>query len=372
MLIIKTNKETLLRPVQIVSGVIEQRNTLPILSNILIHNDAKNIYFLGTDIGIQIKTSTINNQLKDKECSFTVAGKKFFDILRALPSDSEIALSIQESHLKIKAGKSIFNLQTLPAKDFPKFPEDTEPQTKITIQQQQFKNLLRVVYLAIAQHDLRYYLNGLLLRVEDDRLIAIATDTHRLGYNSINLEQSNEKTEILIPRKTILELNKLLHDNEDPITIEFFKNRIRFTFSDIILSSKIIDGNCPDYSRAIPTDHKKIFEINRLNFLHALQRVSILANINDNFREVRLILSNGILQIICKNIEQEDALEELPIQYDYEENIDINFNISYLLDLLNNVNCETIQCAFKDSNKSVLITIPGNEEFKYVVMPMRI
>lgn len=372
MLIIKSNRDTLLKPVQIVSGVIEQRNTFPILSNILIFNEAGKIFFLGTDIGIQIKTSTVNNQSKDQRNSITVPGKKIFDILRALPSDIEVTLLMRENHLQIKAGKSIFNLQTLPAKDFPEFPEDTELQTKITLQQQQLKNLLRVVHLAIAQQDLRYYLNGLLLRVDDHRLIAIATDTHRLGYNAINLEKTNEKTETLIPRKTILELNKLLNDNEDPITIEFFKNRIRFIFSDIILSSKIIDGDRPDYNRAIPTDHKKIVEIDRLIFLQALQRVSILANLNDKFREVRLILSNGKLQIICKNIEQEDALEELTIEYDYEENIDSNFNISYLLDLLNNINCEKIQCAFKDSNRSVLITIPGNEEFKYVVMPMRI
>lgn len=371
MLYIKTTRDKLLKPLQIVSGIIEQRSTLPILSNVLIQKDQERIHFVGTDFSIQIKTSIENHEPSDKIYSITVPAKKFLDILRALPSNIEVSLVIQDSRLQIKAGKSNFNLQTLPAVDFPEFHEGSDLEAKITIQQEQLKNLLRIVHLAIAQHDLRYFLKGLLLRVENTHLIAIATDTHRLGYNIINLEQVNDKTEILIPRKTIIELIKLLNDNDEPVTIEFFKNRIRFTFSDIILASKLIDGNCPDYSRAIPTDHTIQVELDRLEFLQALQRASILANLNDSFREVRLVLSNGTLQIFCKNIEQEDALEEIAIQYDYEEKIDTNFNITYLLDLLNNVSCETIQCAFKDSNKSVLITIPGNEDFRYVVMPMR-
>lgn len=371
MLFIKSTRDKLLKPLQIVSGIIEQRNTLPILSNVLIQKAQEQIYFLGTDFGIQIKTSTVIDPPSSEKNSITVPAKKFQDILRALSSDIEVTLVIQDNRLQIKAGKSNFNLQILPAEDFPEFHEGNEIESKITLQQKQLKNLFRIVHLAIAQHDLRYYLKGLLLRVDGTHLIAIATDTHRLGYNTVNLDQINNNKEILIPRKTIIELNKLLNDTDEPVTIEFFKNRIRFTFSDIILASKLIDGNCPDYSRAIPTDHTIRVELNRLEFLQALQRASILANLNENFRDVRLILSNGTLQIICKNIEQEDALEEIAIQYNYEDKIDTNFNISYLLDLLNNVDCETIQCAFKDSNKSVLITIPGNEDFRYVVMPMR-
>ena len=371
MLFIKSNRDNLLKPLQIVTGIIEQRNTLPILSNVLIQKNQEKIFFIGTDLGIQIKTSITNNQQNQEESSITVHGKKFLDILRVLPSDIEILLLVQDNRLQIKAGKSNFNIQILPAEDFPEFHEDIELITKITLEQKQLKNLLRVVHLAIAQQDLRYYLNGLLLQI-GTHLSAIATDTHRLGYNTIDLEQVNDKTETIIPRKTIQELNKLLSENDNPVTIEFFKNRIRFTFADIILVSKLIDGNCPDYSRAIPTNQTIQVELNRLEFLQALQRVSILANLNENFREVRLILSTGTLQIICKNIEQENATEEITIQYDYEEKIDINFNITYLLDILNNVSCETIQCAFKDSNSSVLITVPDDKAFKYVVMPMRI
>jgi DNA polymerase III subunit beta len=372
MLFIKSTRDKLLKPLQIVSGIIEQRNALPILSNVLIHKNQEKIHFLGTDFGIQIKTSAVNHPPSDEENSITVPGKKFQDILRSLPSDIEVSLVIKDNRLQIKAGKSNFNLQTLPAEDFPEFHEGNELLAKVSLSQKQLKNLLHIVHLAIAQQDLRYYLKGLLLRVEDSYLTAIATDTHRLGYNTVELQEVNDKTEALIPRKTIVELNKLLNDNDESVTIEFFNNRIRFTFSNVILASKLIDGNCPDYSRAIPTDHTIRVELDRLQFLQALQRVSILANQNENFRDVRLILSNGILQITCKNIEQEDALEELEIQYDYKEKIDINFNITYLLELLNNTSCETIQCAYKDSNNSVLITIPGNKEFRYVVMPMRI
>lgn len=372
MLFIKSTRDKLLKPLQIVTGIIEQRTSQPILSYVLIQKDQEKIYFLSTDFGIEIKTSAVINQHSNNEKkSITVPGKKFQDILRALPADIEVSLALQDNRLQIKAGKSNFNLQILPAEDFPKFHDSTEIESKITLQEKQLKNLLRIVHLAIAQHDLRYFLKGLLLRINGSQLIAIATDTHRLGYNTTNLENVSNNTEILIPRKTILELNKLLTDTDEPVTIDFFKNRIRFIFSDIILVSKLIDGSCPDYSRAIPTDHTIRVELNRLEFLQALQRASILANQRDNFRDVRLILSKGTMQIICRNIEQEDALEEIAIQYNYEETIDTNFNISYLLDLLNNVNCETIQCAFKDSNKSVLITIPGNEDFRYVVMPMR-
>ncbi|MDP1558325.1 MAG: DNA polymerase III subunit beta [Nitrosomonas sp.] len=371
MILIKTNRDTLLKPLQIVTGIVERRHTLPILSNVLIKQDKDKVSFLATDLEIQIETSTKDFQPSDQTYSITVSAKKFQDILRAFPADLEVTLLLQDSRLQIKIGKSSFNLQVLPAEDFPKIAEETAPETKITIQQKELKTLLHHVQFAIAQQDIRYYLNGLLLLIEKTSLKAVATDGHRLSYMAINLDKSKDKKEIILPRKTVLELSKQLNDNEDPVTIEFFQNKIRFTFADIVMISKVIDGKFPDYNRVIPTENFRKFDLDRLTFLQALQRVSILSNLNEKFRGVRFVITNGILRILCKNNEQEEAQEELEIQYNDEE-IDISFNITYLLDLLNNLNCKTIQCAFKDANNSVLITTLENEEFKYIVMPMRI
>lgn len=371
MILIKTKRDTLLKPLQIVTGIVERRHTLPILSNVLIQNKDNKLSFLATDSEIQIETSKEITESKEKNYSFTVSAKKFQDILRTLPTEKEVTLNLQENRLQVKSGKSAFNLQILPAEDFPKISEDTELEVTITVQQKELKNLLHHVQYAIAQQDIRYYLNGLLLLIEDTSLKGIATDGHRLGYMAINLDKNYEKKEIILPRKTILELEKQLCHEEDPITIEIYKNKVRFVFSDIVIISKVIDGKFPDYKRVVPTDNTKQFGLDRLLFLQALQRVSILSNNNEQFRGVRFVISSGILQVICKNNEQEEATEELDIEYD-DELIDISFNITYLLELLNNLACNTIQCAFKDANSSMLITYQEDEDFKYIVMPMRI
>ncbi len=371
MILIKTDKDTLLKPLQIVTGVVERRHTLPILSNVLIQQVEEKLSFLATDLEIQIETIKKISQSKTHNYALTVSAKKFQDILRTLPTDSEVTLNRKDNHLQVKAGKSSFNLQILPPEDFPKILEDTEPENIITVQQKGLKNLLHHVQFAIAQQDIRYYLNGLLLLIEEKSLKAVATDGHRLSYMAIDLDKEYEKKEIILPRKTVLELEKQLSDDEEPITIEIYKNKVRFIFSDIVLISKVIDGKFPDYKRVIPTNNTKTFELDRLVILQALQRVSILSNVNEKFKGVRFVIDNGVLQVICKNNEQEEALEEVEIEYD-DESIDISFNITYLLDLLNNLTCNTIQCAFKDVNNSILITNQENDDFKYIVMPMRI
>ena len=371
MLLIKTNRDTLLKPLQTVTGIVERRQTLPILSNVLIQQDKNNISFLTTDLEIQIKTATRKDSSSHQNFSLTVSAKKLQDILRSLSSDVEIALTRQDDHLQVKSGKSSFNLQILPAEDFPEIIEDLKSDISITLKQNELKHLLHHVQFSVAQQDIRYYLNGLLLLIENKQLIGVGTDGHRLAYIATNLDKTQIKQEMILPRKAVFELTKLLNDSEDPVNIEYFQNRVRFSFSDIILTSKIIDGKFPDYNRVIPTKNTKLFEIERLTFLHALQRVSILSTQSEKFRGVRLIISKEKLCIICKNNEQEEAQEELEIKYD-NETIDTSLNITYLLDLLNNVDTETVQCAFENANSSVLITVPGNKEFKYIVMPMRI
>jgi DNA polymerase-3 subunit beta len=370
MKLIQTNKEALLKPLQTITGIVERRHTLPILSNVLIERKDKEILCIATDLEIQITASTKDSvTTKEQICSITVAAKKLQDILRALPDKAEITLEVEENRLLVKAGKSRFNLQTLPVEDFPKLPENKELLEKITIQQGELKNLLLLVQYAMAQQDIRYYLNGLLLVMEENCLKAIATDGHRLGFALIPLKTLKEKKEIILPRKVVLELTKQLNDNEEPVTIEILKKQVRFTFSNVVLVSKVVDGKFPDYNRVIPSGYQKQIEVNRLLFLETLQRASILSN--EKFRGVRLILTAKNLRIVCSNSEQEEAQEELEVKYEGEA-LDIGFNITYLLDVLNNLTNETVLCSFGDANSSALITIPNNDNFKYVVMPMRI
>ena len=370
MKLIQTDKETLLKPLQTITGIVERRHTLPILSNVLIERKNEKLLCIATDLEIQITTTTENNSsTKEQPCSVTVGAKKLQDILRALPDKTKITLEIEENKLLVTGGKSRFNLQTLPTEDFPKLPENTEVQDKITIKQGELKKLLLLVQYAMAQQDIRYYLNGLLLVKEENNLKAVATDGHRLGFAFLPLETKQEKKEIILPRKAVIELTKQLNESEDPVTIELLKNQIRFTFSNVVLVSKLVDGKFPDYNRVIPSGHEKQIEVNRILLLQTLQRASILSN--EKFRGVRLILTTGNLRIVCSNNEQEEAQEELEVNYKGEA-LDIGFNISYLLDVLNNLTCETVQCSFGDANSSALITIPNNDNFKYVVMPMRI
>lgn len=371
MLLIKTNKDTLLKPLQTVTGIVERRQTLPILSNVLIQQNQEKTTFLTTDLEIQIKTATAHDASSPQNFSLTVAAKKLQDILRSLATDAEVTLTRKDDHLQVKSGHSAFNLQILPAEDFPEITEESTSERVVTLRQKDLKNLLHHVQFAVAQQDIRYYLNGLLLLIEQKHLIGVGTDGHRLAYIATSLEEAHEKQEVILPRKAVFELSKLLNDSDDPIEIDYFQNKIRFSFSDIVLTSKVIDGKFPDYNRVIPSNNTKHFEINRLIFLQALQRVSILSNQSEKFRGVRLIINPNTLRIVCKNNEQEEAQEELEIGYQ-DEPIDISLNITYLLDLLNNVDSETVQCAFESANSSVLITIPGNAEFKYIVMPMRI
>lgn len=369
MKLIQADKDILLKPLQTVTGIVERRHTLPILSNVLIERKNDEISFIATDLEIQITTSTRDSNTVTEGHSVTVAAKKLQDILRALPDKTEVTLETKENRLQGKAGKSRFSLQTLPVEDFPKFPENTESQAKITVKQKELKHLLFLVQYAMAQQDIRYYLNGLLLLMEENHLKAVATDGHRLAFALLALETPQEKREVILPRKVVLELAKQLNDSDEPITVEILQNQIRFSFSNVILISKVVDGKFPDYNRVIPVAHQKQIDINRLLLLQTLQRASILSN--EKFRGVRLILTTGNLRIVCNNAEQEEAEEELEVQYDGEA-LDIGFNVTYLLDVLNNLTSETVRCSFGDANSSALITIPGNEDFKYVVMPMRI
>jgi len=359
----------LLKPLLAVSGIVEKRHTLPILANVLLEGIDAQLRLLATDLEIQVSTFFRSLGKDTENYRLTVSARKLLDILKALPDQAEIVIEAQNNRVLVRSGKSRFSLQILPAEDFPVHAETIATATPIRISQKSLKSLLLLVQYAMAQQDIRYYLNGMLLVVEGNNLRAVATDGHRLAYACAVLQQTGESREVILPRKAVQELVKLLNNSEDEVSIELAPNQAKFQFGEIVLITKVVDGKFPDYVRVIPTNYQKHFLIEREVLQQALQRVAILSN--EKFRGVRWTLSEGLLRITCTNTEQEEAFEEIDIDYRGEA-LDIGFNVMYLLDVLNNISTEKVTCSFGDANSSVLITIAEEGDFRYVVMPMRI
>jgi DNA polymerase III subunit beta len=368
MVLVKAKRDEILEPLSAVSGIIERRHTLPILSNVLIDRGADSLSFLATDIEIQI-TAGSGLQSSGEAKAVTVGARKLLDILRALPEGAEVTLQQQDKRLLVKAGKSRFSLQTLPAEDFPRLAIPAGDSARFALEQKALRRLLGLVQYAMAQQDIRYYLNGLLVVVEDRQLKLVATDGHRLAFAALGLDADLPRQEVIVPRKTVLELSKLLTDSGDEVKIELSSAQAAFSFGSIELVSKLVDGKFPDYTRVIPTQHKNRLHTEREPLRQALQRAAILSN--EKFRGVRWVLADGSLKIVSSNAEQEEAHEELEVKYSGDA-LDIGFNVNYLLDVLNNVPGSEIECAFGDSASSALISYAAEKDFKYVVMPMRI
>ena len=364
---IKINRETLLKPLTNVTGIVERRHTLPILSNLLLEAKNNNVQLTATDLEMQI---SLNFESKfNGELSTTISAKKLLDICRSLPEAVDIDMVSSDSRITVKAGKSRFNLQTLPAADYPVMSKVASAGVSINISQLELKKLLKQVEFAMAQQDIRYYLNGLLLEVNENNLNLVGTDGHRLSFTSTKLAQTYDKTEVILPRKTVVELIKLLDDSPDEVMIEISAGQVNFAFNEVRLISKVIDGKFPDYHRVIPTGHQNTFSVNRMMILTAMQRASILSN--EKYRGIRMVLSDNNLKLISTNTEQEEAEEELEVDYK-KDALDIGFNVTYLIDVLNNTQQENVNFSFADANSSCLITVPGDDNYKYVVMPMRI
>lgn len=371
MQLLNIKRDALLKPLQAVIGIVERRHTLPILSNVLIEKSQHQLTLMATDLEIQI-SSIISCDDPNQEFSITVSAKKLQDICRAFNEDTFFSFDKEDGRIQVKTGKSNFNLQTLPAEDFPRIVALTDCKRSITIPQKILRKLLDQVQYAMAQQDIRYYLNGLLLITEPNKIKVVTTDGHRLAMVTLDMPQLAEVTdiqEVILPRKSVIELIKLLNDSDDEVNIEIGQNQAKFSFSNIVMISKIIEGKFPDYNKVIPINYQNNITIERTSLLQALQRVAILSN--EKFSGVRMVLTQNCLRILCSNTEQEEAQEELEISYDGIP-LDIGFNIKYLLDVLINLNNEKVTCSFGDVNSSGLITVPNDDNFKYVVMPMRI
>ncbi len=360
-------RDALLKPLQAVSGIVERRHTLPILANVLLEQVDGRLYVTATDLEMQI---TAHSDLVGKEPqATTVAARKLQDLLRALPDDAQLTIDGTANRMTLRAGRSRFNLQALPAADYPRIGVGQEQVQALTLPQREFRGLLKSAEFAMAQQDIRYYLNGMLLVIAKGSLQAVATDGHRLSWASIAIPGDYQRQEVILPRKTVLELSKLLADVDDPLTLDILANQVRFRFANIELVSKVVDGKFPDYNRVIPTTNSKRIAFDRAQLLAALQRAAILSN--EKFRGVRLVLGNDQLKIICTNSEQEEAEEELEIAYKGDP-LDVGFNVNYLLDVLQNLAMDRVEVAFGDANSSALVTVPERDDYKYVVMPMRI
>ena len=368
MIVLKATQDKFLSVLQSVAGIVERRHTLPILANVLIRKTGAQLQLTTSDLEIQIRTTAeLDGDAGD--FSTTVGARKLIDILRSMPSDQTVSLESAQSKLILKGGKSRFTLQTLPAEDFPLVQEAASFGPMFSVPQKVLKELLNQVSFAMAVHDIRYYLNGILFVAEGKQLSLVATDGHRLAFSSAMLDVEVPKQEVILPRKTVLEMQRLLSDKEGAIQMQFAGNQAKFSFEGMEFVTKLVEGKFPDYNRVIPKNHKNIITLGRVPLLACLQRTAILTS--EKFKGVRLNIEPGTLRVASNNAEQEEAVDELDIDYG-GESIEIGFNVTYLIDALANMDQDMVKIELADSNSSALLTIPDNAAFKYVVMPMRI
>jgi DNA polymerase-3 subunit beta len=368
MIVLKATQDKVLSVLQSVAGIVERRHTLPILANVLIRKTGSALQLTTSDLEIQIRTTA---ELDGDAGNFTmtVGARKLIDILRTMPSDQTVSLESNQNKLILKGGKSRFTLQSLPAEDFPLVQEAANFGPSFSVPQKTLKELLHQVSFAMAVHDIRYYLNGILFVAEGKQLSLVATDGHRLAFSSATLDVEVPRQEVILPRKTVLEMQRLLSDKEGAIEMQFAGNQAKFTFDGMEFVTKLVEGKFPDYNRVIPKNHKNTITMGRTALLATLQRTAILTS--EKFKGVRLNLEPGVLRVASSNAEQEEAVDELEIDYNGDA-IEIGFNVTYLIDALTNMDQDMVQVDLADSNSSALITIPENTTFKYVVMPMRI
>lgn len=361
------NRNELLTPLQQVIGAVEKRQTMPALANVLMNADENGFSLTATDLEITLRASVaypIENSGK-----VTVPARKLLDICKALPDDSEITLDVKEGKALITAGRSRFNLICLDADEFPVL-EDISSTKTFVIKQSLLKSLLDKTSFAMANQDVRFYLNGLMLEVGKNILRCVATDGHRLSLSESETDIDTESSQqIIIPRKGVIELQRLLEDSDESINVQISTNHVRAYTDTLEFTSKLIDGRFPDYKRVLPEQTENRLVADKLSLKVALNRASILSN--EKYRGIRLELANNLLCIQAHNSEQEEAKDELEVEYQ-GDNLEVGFNVQYLLDVLNVIQGSLVELDLKDGNSSALLTDPESSDAKYVIMPMRI
>lgn len=359
-------RDVLLKPLQAVIGVVERRQTMPILSNVLLVAKDGELAVTATDLEVELVAQTEVAVADGGE--ITVSGRKLLDICRALPEGSDIDISVSGEKLVVRSGRSKFSLATLPAAEFPSV-EDIKAGQTIEVDQETLGRLIEKTHFSMAQQDVRYYLNGMLLETGGKFLRTVATDGHRLAMCEAELDGASlDEQQVIVPRKGVLELQRLMN-GEGSLNIELGPNHVRIQLEGIRFTSKLIDGRFPEYDRVIPKESSNELSADRESFKAALQRTAILSN--EKYRGIRLIIRDSGVVMQAHNPEQEEAEEELEVQYSGED-IEIGFNVNYLLDALGAVSGDDVTLSVLDGNSSCLIRQPGRDDCKFVVMPMRL
>ena len=361
-------REALLKPLQLVAGVVERRQTLPVLSNVLLVVQGQQLSLTGTDLEVEL-VGRVQLEEPAEPGEITVPARKLMDICNSLPKDALIDIKVDEQKLLLKAGRSRFTLSTLPANDFPTVEEGPGSLT-CNLEQSKLRRLIERTSFAMAQQDVRYYLNGMLLEVSRNTLRAVSTDGHRLALCSMTAPiEQDDRHQVIVPRKGILELARLLTDPEGMVSIVLGQHHIRATTGEFTFTSKLVDGKFPDYERVLPKGGDKVVVGDRQALREAFSRTAILSN--EKYRGIRLQLAAGQLKIQANNPEQEEAEEEISVDYD-GSSLEIGFNVSYLLDVRGVMTTEQVRLILSDSNSSALLQEAGNDDSSYVVMPMRL
>lgn len=359
-------RENLLKPLQQVCGVLGSRPNIPVLNNLLLHIEGDLLTLTGTDLEVELSTQA--QLLSTGQGKFTIPAKKFLDICRSLPDDAEITVSFEEDRAIVRSGRSKFNLATLPAEEYPNLT-DWQSEVDFSIQQTTLRRLIEATQFSMANQDARYFLNGMKFETEGNLLRTVATDGHRLAVCTIALEQELQTHSVILPRKGVLELSRLLEASDQPARLQIGTNNLRIQLDNIVFTSKLIDGRFPDYRRVLPRNADRILEANWENLKQAFVRAAILSN--ERFRSVRLQLNQNQMIITATNPEQEEAEEIVDVSYSGEE-MEVGFNVSYILDVLNALKCNRVRMRLTDSSSSCLIEDCEDNSAEYVIMPMRL
>jgi len=363
------SREALLKPLNLVAGVVERRQTLPILSNVLLVLDGKQLSITGTDLEVELVGRAQLDKKPGSDGEVTVPAKKLADICKSLPEGCEIEISQDDQRLIVRSGRSRFTLSTLATTDFPAV-EDNPDGTGFSIKQGDLKRLIDRTSFAMAQQDVRYYLNGMLWEIDAGQFRVVATDGHRLAICTLPTTiGSADKAQVILPRKGVMELAKLMMNESEEVQIVIGSNHIRATTTDFTFTSKLVDGKFPDYERVLPRSSNKTVFGSRNDLRQAFSRASILSN--EKYRGIRLLLSTGTVQIIANNPEQEEAEETVSVDYE-GDSLEIGFNVSYLLDVLSVLSGDTVKISLSDGNSSALLEESVESDSLYVVMPMRL
>ncbi|EJB5284332.1 DNA polymerase III subunit beta [Vibrio vulnificus] len=356
-----------IKPLQQVSGALGGRPTLPILGNLLINVENGQLSMTATDLEVELISKVTLEGEFEAGC-ITVPSRKFLDICRGLPDDAVITFVLEGDRVQVRSGRSRFSLATLPANDFPNI-EDWQSEVEVSLTQGELRALIEKTQFSMANQDVRYYLNGMLFEIEGSTLRSVATDGHRMAVAQAPLSADFAQKQIIVPRKGVQELVKLLDTPEQPVTLQIGSSNLRAEVNDFVFTSKLVDGRFPDYRRVLPQHTTKTLEASCDELRQAFSRAAILSN--EKFRGVRVNLAGTEMRITANNPEQEEAEEMLDVSFEGEA-IEIGFNVSYVLDVLNTLRCEQVRISMSDANASALVENVDDDSAMYVVMPIRL